>query len=149
MFTLKSPKQYLFASLLFAICATPLSAQDGEPTTCAGVAVKEDGGIVWPSPETARVECYPNQRINDSRIASMRALQELLKEFGLNVTVSAMPIKWQIEDDGPHRPAWEVYVYSVETGRALMLFLITSETGYIKKLCDNRFEDQHCKSLAK
>ncbi len=115
MFTLKASKQYLFISLACGISAAPLGAQDMEPANCVGVTMKEDEGTVWPSPEKARVECYPDQRIDDNRIASIRALQELLEEFGLDVTMSALPIMWQIEDGGPHHPAWEVYVYSAET----------------------------------
>ncbi len=58
--------------------------------------------------------------------------------------MTAMPINWQPEPGGPYYPSWEVYIYSTETKTVLMLYLIKAETGLIKKICDNRFEDQRC-----
>ncbi len=140
-------KLSLAASLVIMLSFGPAVADSLEWTDCKGVIEKEDGSITFPSPISENVECYSEQWINDSRIASILALQELVREFGLDVTMTAMPITWQAETDGPDHPAWEVYFYSTETKKVLMLYLIKAETGLIKKLCDNRFEDQHCRKL--
>ena len=111
---------------------------------CDGIVEKPDGGITFPSPMTADVMCYPEDWVDGSRFAALLAFKELVREFGLDVTMTAIPLSWQVESDGPHYPAWEVYIYSVETGKVLMLYLVKSETGLIKKICDNRFDDQKC-----
>ncbi|MEO1019469.1 MAG: hypothetical protein AAFY56_17520 [Pseudomonadota bacterium] len=116
-------------------------------TDCIGVTEKENGSSTFPSPISANVECYSDAWVNDSRFATIIALQELIREFGLDVTMTAMPVKRQTEAGGPDHPAWEVYIYSIETEKVLMLYLVKAETGFIKKMCDNRFEDQHCRKL--
>ena len=134
------------AAILIGMLFGGLAIDDDlERTDCRGIAEKEDGSISWPSPFSENVECYSDQRVNDSRIASILAFRELIGEFGLDVTMMAMPITWQLETGGPDHPAWEVYIYSAETKKVLMLYLVNAETGLIKKVCDNRFEGQRCK----
>lgn len=133
--------------LISIFIAGPTVAENLEWTDCKGITEEEDGSISFPSPVSENVECYSDQWVNDSRIASILAFQELIGEFGLDVTMTAMPITWQTETGGPSHPAWEVYIYSTETKKVLMLYLVKAETGLIKKVCDNRFEDQHCKKV--
>jgi len=140
-------KQILAAILISILSFGAAAADDLEWTDCEGVDQKEDGSITVPSPISGNIECYSDQWINDSRVASILALQKLIGEFGLDVTMTAMPISWQTESGGPSHPAWEVYIYSTETEKVLMLYLVKAETGLIEKLCDNRFEDQHCGNL--
>ena len=140
-------KRYLAIFLSTFLSIGSATADDLEWTDCTGVTEKEDGSITFPSPMSANVECYSDLWVNDSRFASIMAFQELIREFGLDVTMTAMPINWQVESGGPDHLAWEVYIYSTETKKVLMLYLVKAETGLIKKICDNRFEDQHCRKL--
>ena len=137
---------YLIVFLTFFLFTGSAVGDDLALTGCTGVTEKEDGTITFPSPLKANAECYPKSMVNDSRLASLFAFRALIRDFGLDVTMSAMPIKWQVEAGGPERPAWEVYIYANETGKVMMLYLVTADTGYVKKICDNRFEDQHCRN---
>ena len=138
----------VLAVILISVLSCGVSADgDLDWTDCEGVTRKENGSIAVPSPLSGNIECYSDQWINDSRIASILALQKLISEFGLDVTMTAMPVSWQTESGGPNHPAWEVYIDSTETGKVLMLYLVKAETGLIEKVCDNRFEDQHCRKI--
>ena len=114
-------KRILAAFLISTLSFGAVADDNLEWTDCEGVTAKEDGSISVPSPISGNIECYSDQWINDSRIASILALQKLIGEFGLDVTLTAMPISWQTEPGGPSHPAWEVYVYSTETEKVLML----------------------------
>ena len=140
-------KQIVAAILLSIHSFGPAAADDLKWSDCKGITEKEDGSITFPSPISGNVECYSDKWVNDSRLASILVLQKLIGEFGLAVTMTAMPIGWQMESGGPNHSAWEVYIYSTETEKVLMLYLVKAETGLIEKLCDNRFEDQHCSKL--
>ena len=139
----------LFAAILLGTLLVTAAAAGQGPkwSDCIGVNKEEDGSIVFPSPMSANAECYSDMWVNDSRLASLLAFNALVREFGLDVTMTAMPISWQVEESGPMHPAWEVYIYSAETSKVLMLFLVKAETGLVKKVCDNRFEDQHCRKI--
>jgi len=134
--------------ILFLIVFSSASmADDLEWTDCKGVTEDSDGTIPVPSPVSGNIKCYPGFWVDDSRVAAIHALQELVSELGLNVTISAMPISYQREINGPFLQSWEVYIYSVKTEKVLMLYIVEAASGRITKLCDNRFEDQHCRKL--